>query len=87
MDRIKQVFYITKSVFLEERQNKRGMMGFLFGIALSALQMVTGDLKEISAIFVMWTVHEAALSALFLFLETLRVKKMISAGIGILPII
>lgn len=35
MDRIKQVFCMAKTVFLEEWQNKRVIMGFLLGIALS----------------------------------------------------
>ena len=48
---------------------------------LSALQMLTGNLKEISAIFVLWTIHAVTLSALFLLLETLRIKKLIPAVI------
>ena len=46
-------------------------------VDLFAFQAFTGNLKEISVIFVLWTVHAMALSALFLFLETLRIKKMI----------
>lgn len=34
MDRIKQVFSMTKTTFLEERHNKRVIMGFLLGIVL-----------------------------------------------------
>lgn len=34
MDRIKQVCSMTKTTFLEERHNKRVIMGFLLGIAL-----------------------------------------------------
>lgn len=34
MDRIKQVFYMTKNTFLEEQHNKRVIMGFIMGIAL-----------------------------------------------------
>lgn len=34
MDRIKQVFYMTKTTFLEEQHNKRVIMGFILGIAL-----------------------------------------------------
>lgn len=34
MDRIKQVYYMTKTTFLEERHNKRVIMGFLLGMAL-----------------------------------------------------
>lgn len=53
-------------------------------IGLFALQMHTGNLKEISVIFVLWTVHAMALSALFLFWEILRIKKMIPAGLLLL---
>lgn len=34
MDRIKQVFYMTKTTFLEEQRNKRVIMGFILGFAL-----------------------------------------------------
>lgn len=34
MDRIKQVFYMTKTTFLEEQHNKRVIMGFILEIAL-----------------------------------------------------
>ena len=34
MDRIKQVFYMTKTTFLDEWHNKRVIMGFILGIAL-----------------------------------------------------
>ena len=34
MDRIKQVFYMTKTTFLEEQHNKRVIMGFILGIVL-----------------------------------------------------
>jgi hypothetical protein len=34
MGRIKQVFYMTKTTFLEEWHNKRVIMGFLLGMAL-----------------------------------------------------
>ena len=34
MARIKQVFYMTKTTFLEEQHNKRVIMGFILGIAL-----------------------------------------------------
>ena len=34
MDRIKQVFYMTKTTFLEEQHNKQVIMGFILGIAL-----------------------------------------------------
>ena len=34
MDRIRQIFYMTKTAFLEERHNKRVIMGFLLGMAL-----------------------------------------------------
>lgn len=53
-------------------------------IDLFALHMFTGNLKEISVIFVLWIVHAMTLSALFLFLETLRIKKMIPAGLLLL---
>ena len=53
-------------------------------IDLFALHMFTGNLKEMSVIFVLWAVHAMTLSALFLFLETLRIKKMIPAGLLLL---
>jgi hypothetical protein len=34
MDNAKQIFYITKTTFLEEQHNKRVIMGFILGIAL-----------------------------------------------------
>ena len=34
MGRIKQVFYMTKTTFLEEQHNKRDIMGFILGMAL-----------------------------------------------------
>ena len=34
MGRIKQVFYMTKTTFLEEQHNKRVIMGFILGITL-----------------------------------------------------
>lgn len=34
MDRIKQIFYMTKTTFVEEWHNKRVIMGFLLGISL-----------------------------------------------------
>ncbi len=34
MGRIKQIYYMTKATFLEERHNKRVIMGFLLGMAL-----------------------------------------------------
>ena len=57
----------------------------LFGIIdLSALHQFTGNIKDISVIFVLWTVHSMTLSALFLFLEAIRIKKMIPAGLLLL---
>lgn len=53
-------------------------------IDLFVLQIFTGSLKEISVIFILWIVHAMTLSALFLFLETLRIKKMIPAGLLLL---
>ncbi len=53
-------------------------------IDLFVLQMFTGNLKEISTIFVLWTVHAMTLSVLFLLLETLKIKKMIPAVILLL---
>lgn len=35
MDKLRQVFYMTKITFLEEWHNKRVVMGFLLGMALS----------------------------------------------------
>ena len=34
MNRVKQIFYMTKTTFLEEQRNKRVIMGFVLGIAL-----------------------------------------------------
>ena len=57
----------------------------LFGIIdLSALHQFTGNIKDISVIFILWTVHSMTLSALFLFLEAIRIKKMIPAGLLLL---
>lgn len=57
----------------------------LFGtIDLFALHMFTGNLKEILVIFVLWTVHAMTLSALFLLMEALRIKKLIPAGLLLL---
>ena len=53
-------------------------------IDLLASQKFTGNLKEISVILVLWTVHTVTLSALFLLLETLKIKKMIPAAILLL---
>ena len=53
-------------------------------IDLFALHMFTGNLKEISVIFVLWTVHAMTLSALFLLMEALRIKKLIPAGLLLL---
>ena len=61
-----------------------GLLTLFKIIDLFVLQMFTGNLKEISAIFVLWTVHTMTLSSLFLFLETLRIKKMIPAGLLLL---
>ena len=48
-------------------------------IDLFAFQMFNRNLTDISVIFVLWTVHAMTLSSLFLFLETLRNKKIIPA--------
>ncbi len=61
-----------------------GLLTLFRIIDLSALQMFTGNLKEISLIFVLWTVHAMTLSAVFLFLEVLKVKKLIPAGLLLL---
>lgn len=53
-------------------------------VDLLALQKLAGNRKETAAIFVLWTVHAMALSALFLLLETLKVKKLIPAGLLLL---
>lgn len=53
-------------------------------IDLFALQMFIGNLKEILTIFILWAVHAMTLSALFLFLETLKIKKLIPAVILLL---
>ena len=61
-----------------------GLLTLFKIIDLFVLQMFTGNLKEISVIFVLWTVHAMTLSALFLFLETIRIKKMIPTVILLL---
>lgn len=48
-------------------------------IDLFLLLIFPGNGKEISVIFVLWTVHAMTLSALFLFLEAFRIKKLIPA--------
>lgn len=53
-------------------------------IDLFVFHLLIGDLKELSVIFVLWIVHATTLSALFLFLETLRIKKIIPAGLLLL---
>mgnify|MGYP007105515581 FL=1 len=58
-----------------------GLLALFKMIDLFALQMFTGNLKEISAIFILWTVHAMTLSALFLLMEILRIKKLIPAGL------
>lgn len=61
-----------------------GLLTLFKMIDLFALHMFTGNLKEISVIFVLWIVHAMTLSALFLLGETLRIKKMIPAGLLLL---
>lgn len=61
-----------------------GLLALFKMIDLFALQMFTGNLKEISAIFILWTVHAMTLSALFLLMEILRIKKLIPAGLLLL---
>ena len=61
-----------------------GLLALFKMIDLFALQMFTGNLKEISAIFILWTVHAMTLSALFLLMETLRIKKLIPVVILLL---
>lgn len=53
-------------------------------IDLLVLQRFTQNLKEILVIGVLWTVHVMTLSALFLFMENLQIKKMIPAAILLL---
>lgn len=48
-------------------------------IDLFLLHIFPENGKEISVIFVLWTVHAMTLSALFLFLEAFRIKKLIPA--------
>lgn len=48
-------------------------------IDLFALQMVTENRKEILVIGSLWTVHAITLSALFLFMEIIKMKKIIPA--------
>lgn len=53
-------------------------------IDLIVLQMFTQNLKEILVIGGLWTVHAMTISALFLFMENLQIKKMIPAAILLL---
>lgn len=53
-------------------------------IDLPALQKGTGNLEEIAVIFALRTVHAMSLSALFLLLETLEIKKIVPAVILLL---
>lgn len=50
-------------------------------IDLFALHMMPGNQKEITVIFVLWTVHAMTLSALFLFLTNFKDEKLIPAGL------
>lgn len=50
-------------------------------IDLFAFQMFAVNRKELSAIFVLWTVHAMTLTSLFLFLDIFNMKKMIPAGL------
>ena len=92
MDKQNQRFVIVRCGWIQKwwkhyflRNLLNGIFAALFNIIdLLVLQMFTGNLKEISAIFVLWTVHAMTLSALFLFMETLRIKKLIPAVILLL---
>lgn len=48
-------------------------------IDLLVQQKLTGSLKEILVISVLWTVHVIVLSSFFLFMETMKIRKMIPA--------
>lgn len=61
-----------------------GLLTLFKMVDLFALHMFTGNPQEISVIFVLWTVHAMTLSALFLLMETLRIKKLIPAGLLLL---
>ncbi|MDE6202193.1 MAG: hypothetical protein K2G19_01810, partial [Lachnospiraceae bacterium] len=50
-------------------------------IELLVLQKSMESLKEIFVVSVLWTVHAAVLSAGFLFLELLNIRKMIPGAI------
>ncbi|MEY8518404.1 hypothetical protein AALC25_16180 [Lachnospiraceae bacterium 29-84] len=50
-------------------------------IDLFGFQMFPVNRKELSVIFVLWTVHAMALTSLFLFLDIFNMKKMIPAGL------
>ncbi len=55
------------------------LLALFRAIDLLALQKFTGNLKEISTISALWTVHAMTLSAIFLWLEILKIQKLIPA--------
>ena len=80
MDKKNRRFVIVRYGLLQKWWNRVFLKNLLKGgfaavglltlfkiIDLFVLQMFTGNRKEISVIFVLWTVHTMTLSALFLF--------------------
>lgn len=55
------------------------LLGIFKLIDLLVQQKLTGSLKEILVISVLWTVHVIVLYSLFLFMETMNIRKMIPA--------
>lgn len=97
MDKQNRRFVIARCGRVQKWWNRFFLRNLLYGaftavsllmlfrmIDLFALHVITGNRKEISVIFVLWIVHAMTLSALFLFWETLRIQKLIPAGLLLL---
>lgn len=97
MDKQNRRFVIARCGRVQKWWNRFFLRNLLYGvftavsllmlfrmIDLFALHVITGNRKEISVIFVLWIVHAMTLSALFLFGETLRIQKLIPAGLLLL---
>ena len=97
MDKQNRRFVIARCARVQKWWNRFFLRNLLYGvftavsllmlfrmIDLFALHVITGNRKEISVIFVLWIVHAMTLSALFLFWETLRIQKLIPAGLLLL---
>lgn len=97
MDKQNRRFVIARCGRVQKWWNRFFLRNLLYGaftavsllmlfrmIDLFALHVITGNRNEISVIFVLWIVHAMTLSALFLFWETLRIQKLIPAGLLLL---